>query len=218
MRRSAARQARRLAVALSALAAGCADDGPDGAPPAGFASLRVVEVAAVPCDRPLASRGMGVVVADGVVATAAHTVDGARREITVDGAPAEVVALDARTDLALLAAPVTGAATLARDPTGSVTLHLPDHAVAVTVLDTGPLVVHDTTARARHRREVHTIQPGVADGTSGAPLVDQHGRVVGIVVLDHPADGTAFAVTGAELAALRATDRVGSHAAPRCHE
>lgn len=178
--------------------------------------MHVVEVAAVPCDRPLASRGVGVVLADGVVATAAHVVDGPRREITVDGAPAEVVALDARTDLALLATAVTGTAPVARDPQGAVTLFLPADAVTVTVVDTGPLVVHDTTARVRHRREVHTFRPGVTDGTSGAPLVDERGAVVGIVVIDHPVDGTAFAVTGAELDALRRAG--GSAAALRCHE
>ena len=165
----------------------------------------MVAVAAQPCDRPTRDRGLGVVVGSGLVATAAHTVDGPRRELTVDEAPARIVAIDARTDLALLAVDVPG-------PVAELSLDAPARAALATlagrreveITRTGRLVVHDVTAGARHERQVHTFTPGVAAGTSGAPLVDEDARLLGIVVLANGSDGTAYAVTAAELARLLA--------------
>ena len=77
----------------------------------------------------------------------------------------------------------------------------------VRVVRTGPLVVHDATDRARYERDVHVFTPGVAEGTSGAPLIDDDGRVAGLVVLDNRGDDVAYAVTAAELTdLLAATD------------
>jgi len=216
MRRSVARLARRLAVALTvpAAVAACSDDGPPVTAP-----VIVVDVAATGCDRPLPSRGVGVAVADGLVATAAHVVDGPRRDVTVDGRAADVVLVDARTDLALLAAPVHGTAVLGPQPTGGrdVVVRTPVAALPVTIVRTGTLIVHDTSAGVRHEREAHTIRPGVTEGTSGAPLVDGRGAVVGIVILDNQGDGTAYAVTSAELAALLTENRRPA-ADVRCRE
>jgi S1-C subfamily serine protease len=163
----------------------------------------VVRVAAQPCDTPNRSFGFGVVIAEDLVATAAHTVEGARRQVSVDGHPAQVVAIDARTDLALLAVDVDAApGRIADGSPHHAIVAVPDRSIDVEILRTGPLVVRDTTDRARYRREVHTFTPGVEDGTSGAPLVDDDGRVLGIVVLDNPGRGVAYAVTGKELANL----------------
>jgi Trypsin-like peptidase domain len=141
------------------------------------------------------------VVAEGVVATAGHTVEGPLRELTVDGTPARVIIVDRRTDLALLAAET------AIEP-GQLALMSPDRARLlgpgrpreVTIVSTGPLVVDDTTDRRRYRRQVHTFAPGVSDGTSGAPLVDDRNRLLGVVVLN--GSGVAYAVTAGELSAL----------------
>jgi S1-C subfamily serine protease len=187
--RPSARRARRLAGALIALAA-CADAGPRRADPA------VVAVAAQPCRRPTSDIGTGVVVGPGLVLTAAHVVDGRRRTIAVDGRPAHVLALDPRTDLALLTAPVTGPGVELAAPSG------PEARVGsrdVEIIGTERLVVHDATTGHVHRREVHTLRPMVAPGTSGAPLVDDRRRVLGVVVLDNRTDGTAYAVTAAEI-------------------
>jgi len=67
---------------------------------------------------------------------------------------------------------------------------------------TAPLVVHDATDRQRYERIVHTIAPGVAGGTSGAPVVDDVGRVLGIVVLDDRRRDVAYAVAATEITAL----------------
>jgi S1-C subfamily serine protease len=189
VRRPAARLPRRVAGALIALAA-CADDGPRDAAP------RVVDVAAQPCRRPTADLGRGVVVADGLVLTAAHVVDGPRRTVEVDDHPAQVVGLDDRTDLALLAAPVTGPAVELGAPSAAAQSVVD---ASVRVLRSGPLVVHDATTGEVHRRDVHTFRPMVVPGTSGSPLLDDRGRLLGIVVLDNRTNGTAYAVTAAEI-------------------
>jgi S1-C subfamily serine protease len=196
VRRPPATGSRRVTLVafLIALAA-CGGDEP--------ALPVVVEVAARPCDTPNRSFGFGVVVAEDVVATAAHTVEGPRREVSVDGRPARVAVLDARTDLALLAVDLDAEqAQIAHDSPRRATVDIPRDPIAVEILRTGTLVVRDTTDRARYGREVHTFTPGVAHGTSGAPLVDDRGRVLGIVVLDNPGRGVGYAVSGKELTNL----------------
>lgn len=162
----------------------------------------VVAIRAQPCGTPNGDLGVGVVAADGLVVTAAHTVDGALRRLTVDGQPATVTSIDARTDLAVLAAPdVAGDVQLATAPSlGPAVVIVAGGEHEVLITSTGPLVVHDVTDRTRHRREVHRFTPGVAPGTSGAPLVDDLGRVLGIAVLD--GGSVAYAVTAAEVEAL----------------
>jgi hypothetical protein len=86
----------------------------------------------------------------------------------------------------------------------------------VRVVRSGGLVVHDATDRARYERDVHVFTPGVAEGTSGAPLIDEEGRLAGIVVLDNPGDGVAYAVTAAELSALMAAPHPDPSAAEVC--
>jgi S1-C subfamily serine protease len=195
MRRPPARRPRRVAFALLLTAPACRGD----ASPA----PKVVEVAAQPCASPNRAHGLGFVVADGIVATAAHTVEGPLRELTVDSAPASVAALDPRTDLALLAVELDVApADLSTKAATAVTMLGSGPATPVRITRTGTLVVHDATDGVRYERQVHTFTPGVDDGTSGAPLVDEDGRVLGIVVLDNPGRGVAYAVTAGELTEL----------------
>jgi S1-C subfamily serine protease len=195
VRRPPARRSRRVALVFLIALAACG-----GADPP---SPVVLEVAAQPCDTPNRSLGFGVVLGEGLVATAAHTVEGPRREVSVDGRPARVAVLDTRTDLALLTVDVD--ATPAHIGHGSprhAIVAVPGGPIDVEILRTGPLVVRDTTDRARYRREVHTFRPGTEHGTSGAPLVDDDGRVLGIVVLDNPGRGIGYAVTGKEISNL----------------
>jgi hypothetical protein len=192
--RQTARRPRLVAGALIAALAGCRDDEPSAAAP------QVVVVAGQPCRRPTRDLGLGVVIDDGTVLTAAHTVDGARRSVTVDGRAAAVVAVDPRADLALLTADVAGPAVVLDDAAaGAAHVATASGIIDVDVVGTGPLVVHDTTAGLRHEREVHTLRPEVPAGTSGAPLLGDDGRLLGIVVLDNRTDGTAYAVTAAEI-------------------
>ena len=173
-----------------------------------------------PAPGPSRDRGLGVVVADGLVATAAHTVDGDLRALTVDGVPGSVVALDARTDLALVRAdldvePVPWPAGDV-EPIGAATLHLADGPHPVEVVRSGPLVVEDATDRATYRRLVHTFTPGVAAGASGAPLTTPDDLLLGIVVLDRRDTDEAHAVTAGELRTLLDATAGGPAVAPNC--
>jgi S1-C subfamily serine protease len=195
VRRPPARRSRRVTLVVLIALAACAGD--ETALPV------VVEVAAQPCDTPNRSFGFGVVLAEDVVATAAHTVEGPRRDVSVDGRPARVAVVDSRTDLALLSVDLDAErARVADDSPRHATVVMPADRIEVEILETGPLIVRDTTDRARYQREVHTITPGVEHGTSGAPLVDYHSRVLGIALLDNPGRGVAYAVTGNELTNL----------------
>jgi S1-C subfamily serine protease len=197
VRRSPARRPRRIAgLLIVVVAAGCGDDGPAR----GTATPTVVVVAAQPCTRPTRDLGVGVVVGRDLVVTAAHVVGGRRRTVTAADRVARVVALDARTDLALLAVASAGGPVVLGVPSGPHARVLtPLGTLDVDLLRTGPLVVDDATTGRRHEREAHTFRPAVAPGTSGAPLLDGEGRLLGIVVLDNRTDGTAYAVTSAEL-------------------
>ena len=206
MRRPPPRIARRVALAvLTGLAlAACADDGPT-APGAGPGPVAIVAVAALACDRPLPSEGVGVVVGDGIVVTAGHVVEGARREVTVDGLPATVAVVDARTDVAVLRADVRGRVELTDAPSGRLTVATPSGAIDVELVRTGRLIVDDSTDRARYERRVHTVSPDVPAGTSGAALVDGNSLVAGIVVLANRKDHTSYVVTADELRAVLAS-------------
>jgi hypothetical protein len=218
-----ARRARRLAVVglttlIGASSAGaglaCGSAAPSGGVP-------VVQIAAQRCSRPQTIRGLGVVVGEDLVATAAHTVEGELRRLDVDGAPGVVVALDARSDVALVAAPTTldpvrlraGAAAA---PSHAV-VHGADGARDVEIVRTGELVVHDTSAGRRHRRQVHTFRPGAAPGTSGAPLTTEAGELLGVVILDRRGDDRADAATVDEVAGVLAADR-GPGTRPSCDD
>jgi hypothetical protein len=100
-------------------------------------------------------------------------------------------------------AEVSGRAELAHIAVGDARVVTRVGSIDVDVLRTGTLVVHDATDRARYEREVHTVRPAVAAGTSGAPVVDEAGRVLGIVVLANRADDWSYAVTSAEIGASR---------------
>ncbi len=227
MHRPPPRRPRRLPhaliVALAALtgAAACGEGGDGGGSgTAGRTAPEVVAVRAQPCASPNADIGVGVAVLPGFVATAAHVVDGDRRAVTADGQQASVVAVDPRTDLALLAVHVAGGApATTREIRGPAIVRTPAGDVDVDVEKTGPLRVDDTTAHATYEREVHTFAPGVVAGTSGAALLDERGRLAGIVVLSNRTDDTGYAVTIDELwrfVTAASTSGRGSAAPGRC--
>jgi S1-C subfamily serine protease len=202
--RPPARRPRLVAGALIVGAlAGCRDDGPHDTTP------HVVAVAAQPCRRPTRDLGVGVVIGDDTVLTAAHIVDGPRRSITVDDRAATVVALDARTDLALLTVDIPGpSAALQPLSSEAARVATTSGSTGVRVLRTGPLIVRDATTGGRNERVVHTFVPSVPEGTSGAPLLDGRDHVVGLVVLDNRTDDTAYAVTSDEIDRFLAQPRI----------
>jgi S1-C subfamily serine protease len=214
--------AARAGWVVVALAAACAPA------PRTTGDPVAVEVAARPCTTPNRRFGAGVFVTDELVLTAAHVVDGDVRDVTVDGRPAHVVAVDDRLDAALVATAsgTLPAATLHDAPVGADRLSIlsPGAAAAqVTVRRTGELVVHDRTAGVSHRRRNVVLAGAVVDGTSGAPVVDESGRVVAMVTLTDAGRRESHATDAGELlefvAAARAREDVARAAldqAGRC--
>jgi S1-C subfamily serine protease len=189
---------RLIATALLLPLAACGHDAP--------ARLTVVAIAATPCDRPTARLGVGAVVDDGLVLTAAHVVEDELREVTVDGRPARVVALDARTDAAVLAldTPIRrGAATMSDAAVAeAVQIVTPARVIETTVERIVTLSVDDTTDGVVHVRPALVLDGGMPGGVSGAPVVDRDGRIVAMVTVTHAGRDVTYATTTEALRTL----------------
>jgi hypothetical protein len=128
-------------------------------------------------------------------------VDGAVRRTTVDGEPAAVVHVDAEADLAVLAvAPFAGGvdATGGVDVAGAdagddVTIRTADGPRAAVVERVVTLQVRDVSAGTTSRRSSLVLRGAVPSGTSGAPVLDGAGALVGIVTLVDRDDALTYA-------------------------
>lgn len=196
---------RRLAgvfVAGAVMASAGCDDGSE---PAATQDRDVVAVAAVPCDRPTARRGVATVVDDDLLVTAAHVVDGPLRDLAVGGRPGVVVATDERLDLALVRAEgLTGAveARATGEPAGAtLILVTPEGRRDVSILRTVRLTVDDVSDGTTVERRSHVLAGAVAGGVSGAPVLDGD-RLVGVVVLAMRRVDESHAVAGDEVRAF----------------
>lgn len=200
----------RTTAALGALSiavvGGCADDGAGAAVRDAMGS--VVAITSQRCERPNDVHGLGIVVSEDLVLTAGHTVEGNLRELTVDGQPAEVVTIDRNTDLAVVHALLppeidrTGALALTALRPDSLVLLGVDGPRDVHVDIRQTLVIEHATDRATYRRDVVVFTPGVVEGSSGSPLVDDQGRLAGIVILNDEAANQGIAVDANEISAL----------------
>ena len=180
---------------------GCSGGRGDGGSPD---PVEVAAVEAIGCDRPQPRSGVGTIVADGIVLTAAHVVEGDLRDLRVDGAPAAVVGLDVRTDLALVALldPVdswsddgprwieTGQVEVVPAPVRIVS---PDGPVDAELTRTLTLRVDDISADTLTEREALELDIVVDEGDSGSPVVDGDGNLLGVVVLRRPTAGVTYA-------------------------
>ncbi len=170
----------------------------------------IVAVETQRCEQPNRFHGVGIVVGDDLVLTAGHTVEGELRELTVDGEPARVVTIDRRTDLAIVSSEVPTASSPTLQPVVPDDGRLlgPEGPRNVDIDRQVTLVVEHATDQATYRRDVVIFTPGVVDGDSGSPIVDDAGRLVGVVIADQ--EGEGIAVTAAEISqAARSDDRVG---------
>ncbi len=192
-----ARVATTWALAVVLLAA-CADD----VRREHVEVLQVVEVTSQRCDRPTVNRGNGTSLGDGRVLTAAHLVDGDLRDLRVDDRAAEVIALDARLDLALLratdeptSAPTGGQPTFATDALGGpVEIVTSVGARATEIRREITLRVDHLGQRTVHERPAVELAGAVERGVSGAPVIGPDGSILGVVVLSDPAGDVSFAV------------------------
>lgn len=179
-------------------------------PPGSSTLDAAVEVVAAGCG-PEDQLGTGVVVATERVATVAHTVAGAR-ELAVRTRSgrryeAELLALDLRTDLALLAVDSLGVRAL---PLGEAAPGQRGRLLRAGAADRPFRVSRRIRARTPHlhregtvERDALEIGAAVDPGDSGAALLDGADAVVGIVfAASRHRERTAYAVAASELERL----------------
>ncbi len=126
----------------------------------------------------------------GLVVTVAHAVRGST-SVRADGAPARVVSIDNRTDVAALA-PTTGidAAALSLGSAGGAApawlarFRGTDGARTLTAARSGPVVtttIDEPVDDTRYSRKGFSVSVAIDHGDSGAPVVDGNGRVTGMM-------------------------------------
>jgi S1-C subfamily serine protease len=177
-------------------------------------------------------RAGGVVIAEGLVLTAAHAVAGAGEGVEVvvgvgSGATVEgvVVAFDPARDLALVAAhdlsvPPAPTSSIATGDRGFIVVVAPDatvtrveYTVARRITATGGDIYREGDVE----RQALELAADVSPGASGAPAFDTEGRVVGIVFAESRARGVTYAVDQSEIDAFLAeTDPSRPMAPGRC--
>ncbi|HEX2028487.1 MAG TPA: MarP family serine protease [Nitriliruptorales bacterium] len=173
-----------------------------------------VAVEAIACQR--LQEGSGFAVADGTVVTNAHVVAGAGQVEVLrnDGTrlPAQVMAFDDDRDLAVLGVPdlarpplpvATGSAGSEAAafgyPLGQDTLRIAPVAIRERVTAVG----RDIYGRDQVERKVFILSADLAQGDSGAAIIDPDGAVIAVafaIAPDRPQ--TAYALTDTELTAV----------------
>jgi S1-C subfamily serine protease len=171
--------------------------------------------------------GSGFPVADRLVITNAHVVAGSRRHEVVTNtggrSRASVVYFDPAHDLALLSVPdlpvrpLRLATAAARRDQEAVVIGYPSGGPqkiigARVVLRTRP-EAPDIYSSSRYRRDIYILHALIRKGVSGGPVVDLHGRPLGVVFAASTADNSeGYALTNAEV--RRALDRNGGNRQP----
>lgn len=159
-----------------------------------------------------AVRATGVALPGGWIVTVAHSFDGIV-DYSVEGRDAKLVYLDLETDLALLwgeRPPGTSVVRLAREPgvkdVRVISFPTPDDPPVVAGVEVLRLV--NVTLDGQGRREALEILADINPGDSGSPLVDEKGRLIGIVFASARGVDSGWAVSVTEvIAALDVAER-----------
>ena len=212
-RRSVAAVVAGLALAVSLLTA-CGDDGRS----TGAAHRLVIE----PCQGRLDQRATGAAIGPSLIATVAHSLEGARSVEVTNSAgrsqSAELLYLDLDRDIALLRPeePLDEHLTLARPegpgPIG--VLRLDDDGRAV--IGRGEILeLVDVTLDGEGRRAAARLRADITPGDSGAAVLDGEGDMVAMVFATARDGDVGWAVSAVEVErAITALERSGPGAAP----
>lgn len=179
-------------------------------------------VATTRCGTASPTSGVGVIVDDGLVLTAAHVVVGAGSVTISESAPesastsvalvAEIVLVDATRDLALLRVPnllgepvelgtaVAGDLLVAPLPGARRATAIVRRAVAINI--------DDVRASTRSRRAGYELRGALVPGDSGAGLFDDEDRLVGVFFSRSVSRDVVFAVGATEIATVLSAPRV----------
>ncbi len=184
---------------------------------AGGVGDRSVAVFTSRCGTTPATSGVGVVVDEGVVLTAAHVVIGAG-SVTVSTTGdvvgsllADIVHLDVRRDLALLRVPEIRArpVDLATASSGDdLTVALPDATLGrVTVTRPVTINIEDVRADTRSRRAGYELRGELVRGDSGAGLFDEQGNLVAMFFSRSVTRDVIYAIGDTEIAHVLSAPR-----------
>lgn len=171
-----------------------------------------VEVVFDGCGAAFAGSVAAVGIGPELAVTVAHGVIQGDR-FRVDGEAASVVALDRRSDLALLEVPGMEVrdVTLASTEVGAhvtVVGGLVNEVAEARVVATPIIRIEEVLGTRRVERAGLELEARLDEGDSGAGVFDDRNRMVGVVFAVNDArDGTAWAVTGSEVETLLARDR-----------
>ena len=166
--------------------------------------------------RLMAANTVGFVVAPGLVATVAHGVQG-QTSITFDGVSASVIALDARTDTAMLRVnsnkePLAFGA--AREGE-TVRISLVGNQLDTSVKSIVTITHTNIPAHTSFQRLGFVLDRPVQFGNSGAPVINDGGQVVGMVYATAADDDQAsYAVAASEIQTTLANALAGPASGP----
>lgn len=169
-----------------------------------------MHVSTTACGATSHTAGVGIVIGNGLILTAAHVVVGAQ-SITLVGKEqqthvADVVVLDKARDLALLwsegvvASPIVLGHAVANDV---LSVPLPNRQTTTAIV-TRPVVIHidDVRATTRSERVGYELRSNLISGDSGAGLFDDDGHLVGVFFTRSLERDVVFAVGATEIEAM----------------
>lgn len=147
-------------------------------------------------DRDLVKSGSGIVIGDGVVLTNEHVVAGCSQMAVAPGLPARILASDADKDLAVIRTPIPLGQPVPLSADNSLAPEMDLYTGGYPGIDLANPNFAMTTGRLSARKidsddadRYWLLSNQINPGNSGGPLMDDTGRVVGVITAELPVTG-----------------------------